>query len=124
MKKSLNASLLLKSFGAKKCPEKLLSLNTLLLVLCSKTTNAKTVTGNIHTQTALLVASRLQMKNPSEAAIVILKSHSLVSTPDTECAWPISDQMEDSIVAVPRTAKARFSKNAPTERNNLPIAIF
>jgi hypothetical protein len=87
-KKYRHPALSSKQFGAKKCSETLLPANMLLVlvVMYRKTSNAKNVTGNTQTHSALLVRQRLQTKNPSKAASVRLKSHSLASIPDNERA--------------------------------------
>ena len=104
--KSVQAVLSVTQFGARKCPEKLLTAKTLLalLVSYSKVRNAKKAAGSIQTQRAVLESQRLPTKKPSKAAIVGPKTHSLASTSETECVWPIRDQIDDSIIAVPMTA--------------------
>ncbi len=106
MKKSVQAILSAKQFGARKCPERLLNDKTLPLLAVSynKARIAKNPAGSIQTQDAVLGSQRLPTKKPSKAAIVGPRSHSLVSTSETECAWPIRDQTDDSIIAVPITA--------------------
>src|SRR5579863_3540819 len=110
MKKSLQAALSFKQLGAKKCSERLVSANTLLLALppYRKTRTIKNATGKTQTQTALWLGHSMQTTNPRKAPIARLKSHSLASTPDTEGGCPICDQIEDSIIAVPKTATKRF----------------
>ncbi len=53
-----------------------------------------------------------------------LRSQALASTAETELARPICDQIDDEIIAVPKSAMARFSKNAPTARKNVPTGVF
>jgi len=122
----LTVSGVVQHFGAKKCSERLLPTNRLLLlpVLCSKTRNAKSAPGNIQTHTALLLGQRLQTKKPNGAAIVVLKNHSLASTPDNERACPTCDQMDDSIIAVPKSAMARFRRNVLTVRKTFPTTVL
>jgi hypothetical protein len=112
-------------FGAKKCWGRLLPTNRLLLllVLYSKTRNAKNAAGNIQTHIALLVGQRLQTKKPNKAAIVQFKNHDLISTSDNERAWPICDQMDDSMIAVPKSAMHKFRRNSPTVRENFATVL-
>ena len=107
--------------GARKCSHMLLSL---LFVAYSKTRNARNRTGNTHTHIAALLGQRLQTTKLSRAAIVTLKSHSLVITSNIERDWPIRDQMNDSIIAVPKMAMARFRRSEPTVRKKLATGVF
>ena len=115
-KKSLQAPVSFRQFGAKKCSERLVPTNTLFPVMLPyrKRRTVKNATGRTQTQAALLLGHCLQTTSPKKAPIARLKNHSLASAPDTERAWPICDQMEDSIIAVPKTATIRFSRNTPT----------
>jgi hypothetical protein len=125
IKKSRHSAVSFMHFGAKKCWGRLLRTNrlSLLLVLYSKTRNAKNAAGNIQTHIAFLVGQRLQTKKPNRAAIVLFKNHDLISTSDNERAWPIGDQMDDSMTAVPKSAMHKFSRNSPTARENFATVL-